>query len=408
MRRKQDAWFVQKDPLIFWLSIAATLVGLFAVLDATTSTSLASGGSWISSEFKRQLAWVFVCAVAYIWISTKDVKFVRRWSIPFFYVLLVACILVLIPGIGITRNGASRWLGYGSLQFQPAELIKIALVGFVAVALTSKHMQKSGRIRDWIDFAEMRLIPAMKRWGPVVAVLFLLLLVELEPDLGTAFILAAIAFGALTLARVPFRGLIAILLVCAALGVLFTMSREYRVERFAKHADRWEQGTVDGTSFQSAQAELAMAYGGSTGVGIAQGRAKHVLPEAHTDFVFVTIAEEFGLLGSLLVVLLLGGLSLRLLSNAMATNDDFVRIVLGSVGWWIGVQTVLNLLMAGGALPAIGIPLPFMSYGGTSLLTLAIAIGACQAVMRGSRVREDAHEAHRDRRRHGRARLSRA
>lgn len=408
MKHRQDAWFVQRDPLIFWLSVAATLVGLFAVLDATTSTSLAAGGSWISTEFKRQFFWVIVSSATYLWISTKDVKFVRRWSIPFFYVLLLACILVLIPGIGMTRNGASRWLGYGSLQFQPAELMKIALVGFVAVALTTKHVQRSGRIRDWIDFAEVRLIPAIKRWGPLAAVLFLLLLVELEPDLGTAFILAAIGFGALTLARIPFRGLFAVLLVCAAFGTLFTLSRDYRVERFVKHADRWEQGTVDGTSFQSAQAELAMAYGGSTGVGIAQGRAKHVLPEAHTDFVFVTIAEEFGLLGSLLVVVLLGGLSLRLLSNAMLANDDFVRIVLGTVGWWIGVQTILNLLMAGGALPAIGIPLPFMSYGGTSLLTLAIGIGSCQAVMRGSRVREDAYEAHRDRRRHGRARLSRA
>lgn len=192
------------------------------------------------------------------------------------------------------------------------------------------------------------------------------------------------------------------------LAVGFIVAKEpYRIERFEHHWTRWTDKNVDDTGYQTVQSELAMAAGGFAGVGIGAGRAKHIMPAATTDFVMATVGEEFGFIGSLTIIGLLGALCFRLVALARKTKDEFAMLVLYGVSSWIGVQGAVNVMMANGLLPAIGIPLPFISTGGSSLVALWMAIGLTQAVLVRQPVKKEVAVATgRDRWGNGRTRLS--
>lgn len=144
------------------------------------------------------------------------------------------------------------------------------------------------------------------------------------------------------------------------------------------------------------------------GVGVGKGRSKYIMPAATTDFIYTTAVEELGFFGSVSILVVLGAISLRLIMQAATLEDPFRRMIVGAVGWWIGVQSVLNMLMAGAALPTVGIPLPFFSYGGSSLFALAVTMGIAQAAIRGRVAQEAKRAVSRHRRGHRRTRLSRA
>jgi cell division protein FtsW len=335
----------------------------------------------------------------------------KRWSIGIFILGLVALIAVEIPGIGYEMSGAKRWLGRPPILVQPAEFFKVAVIVYLAGVFADRKAwpTKLPRFKNLAAKMDALLIPKLKRCMVALWVLVGVFLIEMEPDLGTAAVVAVTAFVMFILGGVS-RWTLWAGVALAIFGAWFMVKAQpYRMERIVNHAHRWDPKNVDDVGYQTVQSELAQATGGLIGVGVGAGRAKHVIPAPTTDFIGATIGEEFGLVGVALVLGLLGGLVGRLLWLAQLAHTRFGMLVLGGVAAWIGIQTCTNVMMANGFIPAIGIPMPFVSSGGSSLIALWVAMGLCQAVLRPVPVAKEAVvEADRDRWRHGRTRLSRA
>lgn len=404
------------DPWLAILLGAAALLGAFNVWDAAYPTAILKGQSAIPMDFIKHLMGLVLGFGAFAIVSRFSHRKLYAAGHIFFWLTFFLCILVLIPGIG-KDNGtnAYRWLGYGIFSLQPAELMKPAAIVFLACFASITFPAFGKRRRDIIEKLDNAAVPFFCRAFPLLSIVIAFILIEKEPDLGTAVIVLSIAFGIMMFGlgkhicgrRWPL--VLGVGTAIALCGMLyFTVAQGYRAERFAAHANRWDPAVIDGRGFQPAQAELAMAVGGVAGVGVGQGRAKHVLPMATSDFAIVTLFEEFGILGVFVVLIILGGITFRLLYLATFVDDPFRRLVVQGTAWWIGTQSIANLLMAGSLIPAVGIPVPFFSAGNSSLLALGIALGACMAALRSRRAAEVAYATGRHRGRNRRPRLSRA
>ncbi|MBX7134984.1 MAG: FtsW/RodA/SpoVE family cell cycle protein [Fimbriimonadaceae bacterium] len=380
MRR---AWTTPDLPLLI-LATATTLLGALMIFDAGYARSLAQGNGPIPREFSSQI-FFSVIAMFLGWL-------VSRWSIDSFqkgakWIFGLSCAgLVAVELFGKSMNGAKRWLDIGPISIQPAEFAKVAAILFLAAVLVERKPWKAPKKppRDWADWLDRVGYPKFKRGLPILLVLLSAYVVEREPDLGTAAVIVAIAFAMMVFGNVSWKSILA-LAVVGGVGIFAMIKAEpYRLDRIVNHAQRWQPDHVDDTGYQTTQSETAMASGGVTGVGIGAGRAKHMLPAATTDFILATIGEELGLIGSLGVLGLLGWITFRLVSLARKASSPFAQLVLAGTATWIGVQTCTNMMMANGLLPAIGIPLPFISSGGSSLLALWIGVGLCQSAAAGS------------------------
>lgn len=367
------------DPVLFWLAVAATVIGLFFIFDAGYAIALDKDKSVLPSESKSQT----IVAFAAILISTVvaavqpgRMRKIGGW-------LLAACFLGLavVDRFGREVNGAKRWISIPPITVQPSEFVKLAVVLYLAAVFADRKLwpRKIARRRDWVQWIDTIAIPKLRRAGPALWALLAILVIEKEKDMGTASVVAVVTFAMFFPARVSWKSMLAVVAI-AGLGGWYLVTKEpYRMERIANHANRWDPENVQGPTFQSVEAELAIATGGYFGVGIGNGRAKEVLPETTTDFVMATVGEETGVVGSLIVMALLGAIALRLFWHASRATDRFAMLTLYGVGCWIGVQACVNVMMANGFLPAIGIPLPFISSGGSSLLALWLALGICQS-----------------------------
>ena len=293
-------------------------------------------------------------------------------------------LLLLVKLHGATENGARRWIGVGKFGIEPSEFAKIAVILYLASVFADWDAwpKKIPPRRDFIELLDTVWWPKAKRAFPAFVILMAVGLIAMQPDVGTAAVIAVTAFAMFVAGGVSRKSLIACVLIAGIGGGLFVMREPYRVDRIIHHSERWNAQNVDETEFQTAQSELAQADGGAIGVGPGGGRAKHLLPATTTDFIMATIGEESGLVGSLGVLAVLGALCWRLLYLARKTKAKFGKLVLFGTGTWLGVQTCVNVMMANAFLPAIGIPLPFISSGGSSLIALWIAIGVCQATQR--------------------------
>lgn len=394
-----------------WVTLFACLsaiFGAFCVLNAGYPRAMSRGEGLLSSEFQKHIVWLLLSGLVYWLTSRCSSKRLMVWGVVLFAISFIGAILVLIPGIGVSANGSARWLGIGQFTVQPGELLKPATILLLAYFVTKSYKPIVKRWRDFVEWLDYRAVPWTIRSIPFALVFAAVVLVEKEPDLGTAMMIASAAFGVLIFSRTPTKILAGIIAVGVCFVAIASFGTGYRHDRLMNHGNRWAPGIVDGPGFQTAHSELAMAYGGVFGVGVGQGRAKHVLPAATTDFVFTTVGEELGLVGTFTVMFLLGGLSLRLIILSSEAPNEWSRSVIGATGWWLGTQTAFNLLMAGGALPPVGIPLPFISYGGSSLLALAIGLGVSQAALRAVPALEGQHETRRNGRRYRRPRFSRA
>ena len=247
----------------------------------------------------------------------------------------------------------------------------------------------------------------MRSW-PLLFVLVASFLILIEPDLATAMVVTVVGVAMMVLSGMS-RGSIISLGVLGLICVTFLVIKEpYRMARVSNHGDRWSQENIDGIGYQTTQSEAAMASGGLLGVGLGEGRAKHKLPAPTTDFVMATVAEETGLLGVVVVMGIMGGLVWRLMVMARDLNDRFGKYILYGTATWIGIQSCTNIVMANGFAPPIGVPMPFISAGGSSLMALWMAIGLCQSVAGRSAKEVEELEDSRDGRWHRRPRVSRA
>jgi len=336
-----------------------SLLGSVMILSASSVVAVEEAGSAFA-VFIRQCMWLVIGAVGLVVGARLDY---HRWArmVPgLVLTTLGLLVLVLIPGIGVNVNGAQRWIGFGFLQLQPAEPAKFALIVFCA-ALVARNAHR-------VEEFAVVLRPAL-----VVLGMFAALLMK-QPNLGTTMVLCAIVGGMLLWAGIPMRVLALLAGSAAALGTLFALSADYRRERVVGFLDPWENAGDAG--YQTIQSLIGVASGGVSGSGLGESRAKWgFLPEAHTDFVFAIIGEELGLIGSLFVVALFAALIALGLRIAQRAADPFGSMLAVGVTTWFAVQGFVNVGAVLSLLPITGVPLPFVSFGGSSLLATMLAAG---------------------------------
>lgn len=398
-----------QDPVLTFLAATITLLGLAFIFDAGYARALQKG-SVIPPEFQTQLIMAVVAVGAYF-VCSRVPK--EKWAKSGRWIGLISFLsLVAVELVGKSQNGAKRWLGVPPIAIQPAEFAKLAIVLYLAYVLANRKPWVTPKpSRDFATWTSRVAIPKLERMWPFFVLLVFFVLIELEKDLGTGMVVLVTGICMLLMAGMSMKSKIA-LLSLVVVGTMFMAKKEaYRMTRITSHFSRWQPDKVDEEGFQTCQSELAMASGGAGGVGIGNGRAKHILPATTTDFVMATVAEEAGVLGPLVALGLVGGITLRLWSLAKVAKDRFCALALMGVGTWIAVQACTNLMMANATLPAIGIPFPFVSSGGSSLVALWAALGICQSlgavtVPRAKSKAEVEAEGRRNRWGNGRARLS--
>ncbi len=345
---------------------ALTVIGLVMVLSASTVDSLGRYGSpWVI--FEHQVLWV-VCGVVLAAVGWRSDY--RRWSRlggPAMVGCVALLLAVLVPGIGQTVAGSSRWLGHGTFRIQPSEMVKLALVLFGADVLT-------------------RRAGAGQRWGPalrpvVIALVLSGALIFAQPDMGTALILGCITLGLLYAAGVPGRPLATLVGASAVIAFVAGVAEPYRRARLLSFLNPWAHRS--GSGYQVVQSLTGFAHGHLLGVGLGASQAKWgFLPTAYTDFIFTIVGEEMGLIGSLLVVALFVALAVFGLRIAARAADRFGSLLAAGITCWLISQAVLNIGAVIGLLPVTGVPLPFVSYGGSSLVIEMLAIGLLGSVAR--------------------------
>lgn len=383
------------DPVLFGLCMLATAIGLLVIFDAGFARSLQTHRGIVPREFLSQL--VFLPLAVFLSLVTGSIR-QEKWqkaSKAIWLVTLALLVCVMIPGLRYAMNGAFRWIKIGPLIIQPAEFAKITAVLYVAgVFAVRKAWPRNIRpAKNFADYMDRIGVPKIGRILPAVWILASVVLIAKEPDLGTAAVIASCAFAIFAVGGATRKSLAAAVLISAMGLVVLVKEEPYRMDRIRNHFSRWSNENMDDTGYQSVQSQLAQASGGTTGVGIGAGRAKHVLPATTTDFIMATIGEEFGFLGSTMVLLVLGAIVARMLSLAQRAATPFAKYVLCGIAVWFGVQTCVNVMMANGVLPAIGIPLPFISSGGSSLIALWMAVGICQSMIAPTPKKEAASEA---------------
>ncbi len=359
---------------LFVVVVLLCVLGLVMVLTSSVVTSIDSAGSAFHHA-RRQALWLGLGLVACVVTMRVDY---HRWRARFFTggaVLATtgALAFLLVPSpLVVTANGSSRWIRVGGFAVQPSEAAKLALVLFAA-SLLSRRFDDLGNIRRV-------LLPLAVVFGTMSA--FILA----QPSLGTVVLLAGIVLVVLFVAGLPGRQLAGILTLGAGTTILFTFLFGYRRQRLFSFFDPWSDPY--GIGYQAVQAQVGIASGGLTGLGPGGGRASLAfLPFAHTDFIYVIIAEELGLLGGGLVILAFfcqGVLGIRAVRDAPDPYGAFLAA--GITGWFV-LQAFINIAVAQGLLPTMGVTLPFISYGGSSLVVNLAAAGILMNVARQGRSR---------------------
>lgn len=345
-----------------------TMLGLVMVLSASSVTSFHRGLSpW--RYFSKQMTWAAFGTVALLTTMRVPYERWRRWVVP----ILVTCYLLMlvpfVPGLGVEVNGARAWVEIGPIGFQPSEFLKLAVILYCADVLTKR---------------ETRMHLVRETLWPCLAVLLVSGAFMLaQGDLGSAIVLGSVVLVVTFIGGAPLIPLSGVVGGLAVVGLGFVLSTEYRRERWTAFLDLARSREDDG--WQVWQSLVGIADGGVTGVGIGASRAKWgYLPLAHSDFIFAIIAEELGLVG---VVAVLGAFLLVAFFGvqiALAAADRFGMLLAGGITAWIIVQTIINVGGVTGMMPLTGLTLPFLSFGGSSLLASMTAFGLLLNVARSS------------------------
>lgn len=358
----------------FPLAVAVGVLLLFGLLMLSSAGSGLGLARFGDSYFfvKRQLIFgVIPGLIGFGAALLLPYEKLRKYSVPFFVAVLVLLVMVLIPGLGQKYGGAQSWLALGPFSFQPSEFLKLALVVYLAA---------------WFS-ARAELINDFKQGFLVFAVLIgvALGLVLLQPDLGTATIVGVIALGMYFLAGAPLRYVAAIVMagLTALAGLIATAP--YRFARITTFIN--PDIDPQGAGYQIKQAFIAIGSGGWFGRGFGLSRAKfQYLPEAAGDSIFAIAAEELGFIFALAIVMLFAFLLFRAIFVARHVKDPFGQLLIGGIAIWICGQAFINIGAMVGVFPLTGIPLPFVSYGGTSLAALLTGAGIMLNVSKSAQV----------------------
>ena len=374
--------------LLVLVTLGLVAFGLVMVYSATSAAAAVGGGN-PSGFLQRQAIYALVGIGLMIAAARFDYHGLRLLAPGLIVVALVLCVAVLVAAPEI--NGARRWLQLGPATFQPSELAKIALCIWVAAHLARRAPPQS-------------LSELAKPIG-LLTMLFCGLLM-LQPDLGTTITLCLMVLGVLVVAGTPARVLAAACSLTAVLGLAVIWIEPYRRARIFSFVDPWRD--AEGAGFQSVQAIIGFGSGGLTGDGLGEGVQKvNYLPEAHTDMIFAIIGEELGLLGAALVISAFAVFAYAGFRVALRCRDPFGKRLAAGVTALVCGQAAVNLAAVLGLAPLTGIPLPFVSYGGSSLICLLAAVGILHNIAGNERVVGQRSRVPDRRRRNGGARQAR-
>jgi cell division protein FtsW len=374
VRDRLGAWRAVLDrPLTSYylvLGITILLLGLGLVMvQSTGSVADLSLGLSPYSDFKKQLLGAAV-GLPLMWVAARSSpRLFRAFAYPLLVVAVVGLCLTLIRGVGVSHYGAARWIAIGGQQFQPSEIAKLALVVWGADLLARKD--RLGLLADWRHM----LVPLM----PGAALLSLLVMTG--DDLGTTFILLMIFLALLWVIGTPGRVFSGMLLLMALAMMLMIVTAKYRLGRLVGFLD--PQGGATGANMQRIQGQYAVGSGGVFGVGLgASGEKWGWVPESTDDFIFAILGEELGLVGTLCVTFLYGGLAYAGLRIARRVPDVFARLAATGITMWIVIQAAVNIGAVIGVVPITGVPLPLVSAGLSSLLVTIVALGMLMSFAR--------------------------
>lgn len=358
----------------YWLLVtvvALVVFGTVMIFSASFAKNLPKGGD-AYYYLQKQFLWVVLGTLAFIVTSRLDYHLWRRYSIAALGLAFVLLIAVLLPGLGIEALGAKRWLNLGPLPtFQPSELAKLALILYMADWLT----QKGPRLRSWLT----GVLPFALILGGLI------FFVMLEPDLGTSSLLAIIGITMFLVAGADLRQFVLFLVSGASAFVTLALASSYRRERLSLFlkSESELRAAANGSAWQLIQARLAIGSGGVFGLGLGMSRQKYAwLPEAHTDAIFAVIAEELGLIGCGVLLALFLLLAVRGYRVALRAPDPFGVLLATGIVSWLVFQALINIGGITTTIPFTGVPLPFISYGGTSLIVDLAAFGVLLNVSR--------------------------
>ena len=347
------------DPGLLLAVLFLTGCGIVMVYSASSALALAKFGN-DAYFLKRQVIFSLLGIGALVICGHLPYRVLRPLTYPLLLASLALLAAVKISSLGVTAGGSSRWLRIGPVNFQPVELARLALVIYMAYSLSKKE----GHLDDFA----VGFLPHV-----IVLTLFTGLLL-LQPDFGSVMIFCALAWIMMFVAGVRLKHLLGCLLALVPMAAALIVFEPYRLKRMVSFLDPWSYPTEEG--YQVIHSLLAFGTGGLWGTGIGQGYQKlFYLPEPHTDFIFSVIGEEFGLLGVLVILTAYGVVIWRGFAIGRQAGDNFASLAAVGITAAIGLQVAVNMGVALGMLPTKGLTLPFLSYGGSSLIINMAAVG---------------------------------
>jgi cell division protein FtsW len=356
---KQTSYTATYDVQLLFPVLFLVGIGVAMVYSASSALALKKFGTGYFF-LEKQAFFALMGILVLVMCRHFPYPLYRRLSYPLLIVSLVFLIAVLSPQFGVSAGGAARWFRIGRFTFQPSELARVALVIYLAYSLEKKEEQ--------IKTFSVGFIPH------IFILTILAGLILKQPDFGTVVILGVLTWLMLFIGGLRLRHLFISILAIVPVGIYFLMSAEYRWKRLLGFVDPWQYPAAEG--YQIVHSLMAFGTGGIWGTGIGKGYQKlFYLPEPHTDFIFSVIGEELGLIGVVVIIGLYGWVLARGILIAKNTDDPFGSYLAAGLTVAVGLQVVVNMCVALSLLPTKGLTLPFLSYGGTSLLVNMASIG---------------------------------
>lgn len=347
------------DFIIFFAVISLLAIGVVMVY---SSSAVSAYVNFQDSFYflKRQIIWVLLGLVAMVFTMNIDYHAWGKLSKPVLIVTIILLILVLIPGLGRVVNGARRWLGFGSMYMQPSEIAKLSMVLFCATSLALRQ----DRITSFVKGVLPQLIILLVVFGLILK----------EPDLGTALAIGGTVFVLLFTAGAKLSHLASLGIVGVAGIIIAIIVEPYRMKRLLAFSDPWSD-PLD-TGYHIIQSLYAIGSGGLFGVGLGRSREKFLyLPEPHTDFIFAILGEELGFIGTITVLVLFFLFAWRGFKIAISAPDIFGSLMAAGLTTMIIIQALMNIAVVTASMPVTGIPLPFLSFGGSALIFTLSGVG---------------------------------
>lgn len=345
--------------IVFGLLI---LFGLLMVYDASAAAALQN----FNDKYyflKEQVKWLLLGLVGAAAAFFFDYRLLKKISLPLLLFTLFCLLAVFVPGLGVRAYGAHRWINLGFTVFQPSELTKISLIIYLASWLAVKERGK--------------LLPFLLLTGTVFG------LVIAEPDMGTAVVIFGTAMSMYFLSEAELLGLVTLLPIIAAGATILVLHSPYRLRRLLTFFDT--ENDPLGASYHIRQVLLALGSGGLFGLGLGNSRQKYsYLPESTTDSIFAIIGEELGFLGAAVLLVIFIYLFRQAIQFSFGLEDQFSRLLASGIIFWLIFQTIINLASMVGLIPLTGVPLPFISYGGSALVTELSAVGLLANIWRSN------------------------